>query len=986
MIRWLKISLIVAGMTSVDLSAQSPFLFHQFYPDDGLSNSRITTITQDYLGFIWIGTSDGLNRYDGHEFKVYRNVPGDTTSIDGNIIEKVFEDSQKRLWIGTSEGLSLYDRRKDEFVKFTPVGTVGTSIRAIYEDDDGKIWAGGTEGLQMVDNNEKRLQLFFHGYSSNENQTAVTDILRGADGKLWVATPVGVHSYDTAQRQFINYGVTNNVHVNALLETTDGSIYAGTRRGLFRMATNTNKLDQPVPLPVSLEVIDIHQYKEFLWIATIDGFFQYDLKTGTLSCIKKSDHHFSISDNMVRSILRDRDGNLWLGTFNGLNLVDRSSKFFQASKSNSGLHNDYILSTYVDEEQHVWTGTGDGIEILNIKSSDEIDIITKQYPGLDQVTGAILSITSDDNNTIWFSAWPGFIYNYDTKLRQLSRYREPLPFSLPLLAIRKQGGVWVGTEKGLYILNDISQPLESVELLSKHVVNYVHEDDFGVWIGYQLGLIRFDPLSDDVHYYKKATPPSQLNANTINCMYRDADHVMWIGTEHGLHARKIDGTFESFWMKHGFPDHSVMSIEEDEHHNLWLAANDGLYRFNKTTHRVKTFDRHNGIPGKEFLKNSSSSSTGRRLLFGGTKGLVFFDADSLESAIAAPRVVLTDLKIMNREASPVGSVTDGHISVAPRITLDYTDQEFSIGFVAMSFSEPEKTTYAYKLEGFDHEWNYIGSRRFASYTNLETGIEYTFRVKASNTDGIWSNEETSVKIYIRPPFWQTWWFRTLLYVSIGLVIYLIYRIRVRVIRTHRIELRRQVRKQTAELKLANGQIEKWNTVLKDHNRKLQDDVRNLNVARVLVKPMSFDEFREVYPDENACYKFVEELKWKNGFHCPKCESTVFARGAVPFSRRCVKCNHVDRVTTGTIFSRLKFPITKAFYLLFLVTGNSNLTLRELSEMISLRQQTCWIFRCKVEGIIRKNGGIKNLREGWKSIILTDDEEQTTPRRRSLQRL
>jgi hypothetical protein len=507
------------------------------------------------------------------------------------------------------------------------------------------------------------------------------------------------------------------------------------------------------------------------------------------------------------------------------------------------------------------------------------------------------------------------------------------------------------------------------------VINYLHVDGHdNLWIGYQLGFIHYDTKTDQVTYFKtKPVADQRLNVNIINATYYDADGTRWIATDLGLHALRPDGAVDSFWLKHGFPNHTVTGILEDDRQNLWLSCNDGLYRFNKKNYSVRSFDIYDGLQGKEFMKNAAVKMPDGRLVLGGTKGLNIFSPDSVHDNPYPPNVVITDFKILNKSVPIGGDVLPSHISVVREITLQHTDSEFSFEFVALNFSAPHKNRYAYKLEGFDQEWNYCGTRRFASYTNLPRGKQFTFRVKASNNDNVWNEQGTFIKIYIEPAYWETWWFKALVYSAILTLAYSVYRIRINSIRKHRIELRKQVNEQTAKLKLASEQIEQWNEVLQAHNKKLQSNVKDLSLARVLVKPLSFDEFKEIYPDEKMCYQFLEELKWKEGFRCIRCQANQFAPTSVLFARRCVKCNHVERVTSGTLFTRLKFPITKAFYLLFLVTGNNNLTVRELSDILSLRQQTCWIFRRKIEKLIREKGGVKNLKEGWKSIILTPEE-------------
>jgi hypothetical protein len=288
------------------------------------------------------------------------------------------------------------------------------------------------------------------------------------------------------------------------------------------------------------------------------------------------------------------------------------------------------------------------------------------------------------------------------------------------------------------------------------------------------------------------------------------------------------------------------------------------------------------------------------------------------------------------------------------------------------------------MEGFDKAWNYSGARRFASYTNLPGGREYTFRVKASNEDNVWNEQGTSLKIYIHPPFWQTWWFRAAIYILIATAAYAAYRIRVNSLRKHRIQLRKQkmlleqeVKERTAELVEANEKLKEqaekiahMNVLLQEDNVKLEHDLKDLVTARIMQKHVSFDEFRKLYPDNDACFIFIDELKNSKDFCCKKCHYHKYSKGS-DHSRRCSRCNYVETIITGTIFAGIKFPITKAFYLLFLMSDGKHYTLGELSELVDLRQQTCWTFKKRVEERTR-NLNIQKNKDSWIQVIMLPD--------------
>jgi ligand-binding sensor domain-containing protein len=994
-------------VVSVSLVAQQRLQFNHIYADDGLSQSSIWAIAQDYQGFMWFGTFDGLNRYDGYSFKVYKHDPSILHSINGNGIEVIFEDSKHNLWIGTAEGLNLYNRAKDEFIRFyqSPRNpNKGTSIKAIYEDKNGKIWVGGGHGISLVDFSSRKLLQFTPGYSSEDNRKNVHALLVDQDDNLWAGTEDGLDFYNVKQKKFYSFkpklqSASNNRinSVYSMLMDNTGTLWITTGCGVFIYSNESNNLQRVLP-ELSGEITDLYQTRDqSIFIGTPNALCVYSsLEKKIIARYTKHAGRQGLSDGSISCIYEDKDKNLWIGTFNGLNFTGGHPRFksIGADTLQIKLRSPYILPLLEDNEHHLWVGTGKGIEILDV-STESIKQLTALHPALSQLNSAILSFTMMDGDNIRFTVWSKGIYQYNKKNKILKKILSYNPNgSLPLVYCDRYGKTWMGCESGLYFFDPKTDSLLEEDKIKNHNINYIQQDEKrGLWLGYELGLIHYNTITQKVTVYRGNHQENlNLSVNRIFWVYEDKGGLSWIGTNAGLHVL-VDGVFESLWKKHGFPDHAVKAILEDGHNNLWISASDGLYRFNKKTKSVVKFDVSDGVQGKEFNKHAALKMHDGKMVFGGTKGLNIFHPDSIKSSSILSDVVITDFKILNKPVPVDSTKLKKHISVTEEIDLDHNDTEFSFEFVAINFSSPGKTQYAYKMEGYDREWNYSGTRRFASYTNLPTGKEYIFKVRASNSDNVWG-EEASIKIHIHPPFWNTWWFKTMCYLAIAGIVYLAYRIRFNHLQKQRNKLIMQKRilqeqvyqrtldfhranimlkDQSEELKAQSEQLKEqaeeiamMNDMLKQDNLKLEHNVKDLEQARVLQKWVSLAEFKNLYPDNESCYKFIEEQKWGTQYKCKKCGNVKYSSAQIEYSRRCSKCNYIETITSGTIFEGVKFPINKAFYLLFLIHEGKRYTLKELADVVDLRPQTCWTFkkrvieRTKNKNLQKNEGGLSQL--------------------------
>jgi ligand-binding sensor domain-containing protein len=973
--------------------------FAHFYTEDGLSQSTVSAIEQDYQGFMWIGTFNGLNRFDGYSFKVYKTDPEDSKTLTSSHIEAIFEDSKKNLWIGAADGVNLYNRKLDAFDYYRYDDPVPSqyAVNTFAEGKDGKVWVGGWQGLSYVDTVSKKVISFnLQDGSFNDGPKAIFDLeVESSSGNLWLATDKGLYYYDFQSRSTRKVTTANSLEpgeveneIKSLFTDRNGSLWVGTQRGLYTIRKNENILI-PIPGLKNQLVHDINQNTDdVILIGTENGLFAYHDQTGTLDLFKKGRSANTISDNVVKRIFKDHDNHLWLGTYYGLNYNGRFQNFRflgKATLEQPGLKNPFVTSLCSINEKQIFIGTAEGIEVIELVNGG-IQNITQKYSGIADIVAPVLWMSSDNIENMIISVWPKKAYRYNWKTNQLRPIAPPDQSACGFSVIDDEGDAWTVCGNMLYKYDLKSGQFEKVASFVEYSLTFLKRDrEKKLLFGTASGILKYDlETNEQINIESGKHGSASLDGVVVNCIHVDHSKNLWMATSQGLFKLTNSGELISFWKKLGFGDDDMKSIIEDSNNNLWISATNVLYRFNKNDSSLRKFEIPDGVLVKEFSEHASIRLQSGAMAFGGKQGLVVFQPDSIKNNIPPPPVVITDFKVLNKPVAAGSKVLPQHISVSQKIELDYTAKEFSFEFVALNFASASKNQYAYMMEGFDKEWNYAGTRRFASYTNLPAGKEYVFKVKASNGENNWNNQGISLKIYIRPPFWETWWFKLVAYSVATLLVYLVYRLRVNTIRRQRIQLQKQkvllqeeVRARTADLLEANQQLQlqaqeiaHMNALLQQDNIKLEHDVKDLVEARVMQKHVTFDEFQRIYPDSEACYKFIDDLKSGKEFHCKKCNYHKFSKNP-DYSRRCSKCNYVETIITGTIFAGIKFPITKAFYLLFLMSEGKHYTIGELSELVELRQQTCWTFKKRVEER-RSNLKLPKNKDGWSQVIMLPD--------------
>ncbi len=832
--------------------------------EDGLSQNDGRQILQDQVGFIWIGTQDGLNRYDGYEFKVYTYDPDDNTGLSDDFITALYEDRSGTLWVGTKNGgLNKFDLTTGQFTRYRhdpddPHSLSHDNVQAIYEDQSGILWIGTRGGgLNKFDRDTGQFVPYQHDPDNPHSLShdAVSSLAEYPAGILWIATEGGgLNRFDLRSNQadtgyFVRYRHDAN-NPNSLSDDTVWSIYLD-RSGILWLGTEKGGLNRFDPEteqfshyqhdphdPTSISHDEIEAITEDdsgdLWIGTLGGGLnKFDRETGIFITYQhNADDPGSLSHDTVDSVYFDRAGTLWVGTVGkGINLLDPNTQKFLHFKTEPGNPNslsyDFVMGVYEDSEGILWVGTiGGGVNAYDRKTGT-----FTHYKADPDTPGSIShnrvwTITEDQAGTLWMGTLGGGLNKFDRETQTFTHYQadpdNPNSISHDLIwTIYKdrQGILWIGTfgggldafDPGTETFTHYAANPDDPKSLSHNVVKAIFEDQSGtLWVGTdEGGLNKFDRKTQTfTHYQADPDNPHSLSNDRIKAIQEDRTGTLWIGTGSGLNRfNRTDETFTHYHERDGLPNDVIYGILEDDDGNLWLSTNRGLSRFNPQTETFKNYDVRDGLQGNEFNAGAFYKSASGEMFFGGVYGVSAFYPEKIKDNPYLPPVVLTDFQIFNASV-PIGedSPLSQSISEVEEIVLSYEDKVFSFEFAALNYIIPEKNQYAYMMEGVDKEWVYSGDRRFVTYTNLDQGT-YTFKVKASNNDGVWNEEGVSVKIIITPPWWETTWFRgTGLLLLAGLIVGS-YRWRVYAIEQRNRELAWQVAERTKELAESNEQLQ-----------------------------------------------------------------------------------------------------------------------------------------------------------------------------------
>jgi signal transduction histidine kinase/ligand-binding sensor domain-containing protein/CheY-like chemotaxis protein len=827
--------------------------------DNGLSQSDVKCILKDHLGFMWFSTDDGLNRYDGYSFTVYRHKADDKNSLPSNNITTIFEDKSGNLWVGSNGGLSLYSQETDSFKNFSYSKTDDQSlsnnaVNSIFQDKEGNLWVGAYSGLNLFDFKTKTFKRFFFIKNRDDlPEHHIFSISQDNEGNLWLGTGNGLITFNYKTGFTKTYdnkdaaGLSANP-INIVLKNQDGNLYIGTAgNGLYFLNLKnhlfTNFKHQ---LPNKWSVTNNNVFtlanagNHNMWVGTEDGLDLFNETNNTFTHYINGDR-LNIDQNSSIGAVYSSNGILWVGTYeSGVKYYDSNLSsfdyFYKFSDDARSISNN-IITSFAQTEKGYWVGTDGGG--LNFFTPDTRSF-THYHPdnqNKNTISGNhILKLLQDDQKNLWIGYYDAGLDLLNSKTQKITHFgmgNKPNQISGDIVFALDEDNhndIWVGMDnEGVNVIHQSKvtkryryNPKDTLNCLSNNDVRTIYKDREGnIWIGTFAGLNLYNPEQDNFTHFKAYN--SGLSSNIVIAIFEDSKRNIWVGTlDGGLNLfNRQKKTFSPYKFPVGSGYSIINSITEDAEGFMWIGTNQGLISFKPDAHELRKFTVANNLQGYEFFMGAVLKSDNDQLFFGGHNGFNIIDPQHLAINENNHPVVFTDFQLFNKKvAIGENSVLKTAIIETKVIRLAYSQSVFTIGFSSLNYTLPGTNSYAYKLEGFERDWNYVGSQRKATYTNLYPGT-YTFKVKAANNDGIWNTAPSSIKIVIVPPFWMAWWFRATL-IAAGIIAMLSYnRYRIYNINKRQKELKKLVKEQTAEVVKQSEELQSQSEELQSLNEELQ---------------------------------------------------------------------------------------------------------------------------------------------------------------------
>ncbi len=839
-------------IASLDSYAQHESIkFEHIGTTDGLSQINVSSIMQDHRGFMWIGTRDGLNLYDGYKFTIFNHSLTDSNSISNGQIADLLEDKDGDIWIATLNGLNKYITKKGVFVRYmhdsrNPNSLSSNALNKITLDANGNLWIGTEKGgVDCLNLKTNRFTNYIHNDSnpaslSNDN---VNTVFEDSKHNLWVGTSGGLNLLDRKTGAFSKYRYDPKINttisgddVASIFEDKQHRLWIGMQGSglnLFNPTTGIFKRFRHKDAdPASLSSDAIYSIDSDLegnlWIGTENGGVSVlNPSTGRFASYQHDEiDKNSMEGNSIYAVCRDSSGNMWLGAFSGgINVVKRSMQSFthyRHTASPNSLSNNFVLDVYEDPERNLWVGTdGGGVNKFDF-GTGKVEHITKSSTGKGGLgSNYVVTVDQDIAGNFWFGTWAGGVTIYDPRTQTFKTYRhDPSnPGSISgnnvyALTHGKNGITWIGTYNDG--LNEFDQKTgkfrhfrynaaDPGSISSDRIYSILYDSKGRLWVGtYDGGLDLFNPKTNAFTRFQHDPAKNSLSTNTIPDVYEDSVGRIWVSTLSGLDVLDpVTKHFTLFTTKDGLPSNIVYSVREDDEGHYWIGTNNGLSQYNPLTRKFTNYTREDGLQADEFKSHSAFKGRGDRLYFGGVNGFNTFTPSQILKPAGFSPLVITAFDVFNKplpieQQAEDPSPLKQDISDTRSITLSYKQSVFTIGFAALDFASPNKKNYAYILGGFDKDWNFVGSRNSASYTNIPAGT-YTFKVKYQNISGMWSKPTAGLKIVIVPPFWLTWWFVSLIFIAVTAGIYAIFKVRIGGFKSQKLMLERLVAERTESL-------------------------------------------------------------------------------------------------------------------------------------------------------------------------------------------
>ncbi len=865
----IAISFFIAAYPAQAQVYNARFIHYGF--NEGFSRGAVHCSMQDSRGFMWFGTADGLNKFDSYEFTIYKHNDKDPASICNNNLQDIAEDKEGNIWVATNGGgLSMYNRQKDNFESFylgnnSRLQLPERYIASLAVDSKDNLWIGLKDGgIRYIDRKTGTITTYqFNKNNPNSiGDNHITDLLIDREGLLWIATTNGgITTFNTSTGKFTRYqedknnpnSISSN-YIYSMFQDRDGNIWAGTNRGISMYNKQTGvfkvfKHDNKNPNSLSLNIVRTINQDGMgnIWAGTENGGLSiFNAKTNIFSnYVQDNIDGESLTSNSIYSIYRDTRDNMWIGTYSGgVNLYDveaNTVKLFRHSENAASLSNNNVLCFYQDTEGQIWVGTdGGGVNIFNEKTGKSEHMISTGKKTNELSGNYVLSITEDKEKNIYLGTWGNgaTIYNLKTK-----KFTQLLPSATSKNAISseyiyativdKHNNVWFGSfGSGLDRYNQKTKKFTHYQhndkdpnSLAGDEIHYLTEDHLGnIWVATSdHGIDILDVKSGKFKHFSHQLYKGGISENNAYYMKELDGRYMWIGSQGGLDKFDMEtGNFKNYNISEGLINNTVYGIVEHKG-DLWISTISGVSKFNIAKQTFKNFDSFNGFQSTEFKQHACLKSKNGIIYFGGTNGFNSFDPDQLGTKFYTSPLQFTGLLIGNKPVAIAANAQSQSplkksITESTEITLPYNYSVFTLTFATLNYTNNnDLRKYAYKLEGFNEEWHYTGNTRSATYTNLDPGT-YTFHLKTVYSNNQWDPHEKTLTIIISPPFWLTWWFKTISFLLCAGLLYWLLKRRVAALREKEYALEKLVAERTESLKQITLREQKARLEAEEANR------------------------------------------------------------------------------------------------------------------------------------------------------------------------
>lgn len=877
------------------------YYFSSLSVNEGLSSSVVSVIYQDHKGFMWIGTDEGLNKYDGYQFTTYRNEKEDSLSLSNNLIRYIFEDKKNRLWVSTFNGIGYFDEQRLRYHRIID-DVIGNEI---FELPDGNILASGDAGIRIIDSETYELielsTTSNHGLPSNQ----IIDIVLDKYGNVQLIFSDGIARLDYENIKIVDYqkfdGIDESKPIRTAVVDDSKNIWLASDDELMIYDAQVRQITLTVPFNSTSDpgksriVNDICATSDSkIWIGTQRGIYIYNIITGDFKYLFKGQNRNSITNNEVFYIYQDRDENFWVGTYGGginfasvydNNFLHYSLKFNQSDNPGNIIVSDFEEASSGKIYIATW---GDGIKYFDPETNQHFDLpIGDQSKFDDEIFRAI---TLDENEDIlWAASRTNGLFKINVKTGNYEHFthdpKEKQSITTNILYTiykTKNGEIWIGHQSGVDILNPKQNTfrrrndIKGQDGKDLHYIRSITEDSKGnIYLGsHDDGLLILNQVTGESKHL--ITENSALNNDIIYALHI-IEGNLYIGKMHGGLTVMNMSNYQmvNITSEHGLPNDCINGIAHDLSEQIWLSTNNGISKFNISflsqdqfptqefvdqnlkPENFTNFNMSDGLQNNEF-KYGAYYQNENYIFFGGINGYNKFQPQKIIENPIVPELVFTDVKVFSNDTWENGEIPEIETDDEgiPTILLNHTHNLLTIDYAALSFIRSEKNQYAYYMENFDNGWRYVGDERRASYTNLPSG-EFTFRVKASNNSNVWNEEGILMKIKVVPPFWATVWFQFIMLTSLLVCLYIYYRYRLRSINERNRELEAAVEKRTSELKSVNESLNSKKEEIEQMWEKIhQADIAQLefftNISHEIRTPLTLiaGPLEEIHKKEN----------------------------------------------------------------------------------------------------------------------------------------